>query len=323
MQKRLGFLRGRVLHRDRSFCNIDRRILFIKLGEQRLYIAGMDHGVRSRQYETLTESAQLHDVAVPRVVYDGLPGMGCERMMHLILPVVVIEIKIQHILDIVRALLQLRHAKAECTEGEEEVRAEEKLVSELREVFRGRTDDADIDIAVLCEIRLAGDALRTDDAGELRLHRERQLIDALDHQCAMVTVQEGTLSSHAWIAEQDTVLILVGQTGQRDHRIGLPLSVTSVMDRLSDHLELRTGGGLDQHRTRGTGIELRLLQLRLQIDEEMLEHLEGSHGRIAMQQDDVTRLEIHKVQIPFYILLKIRKYRHCRAPVKIYRAMQI
>ena len=33
----------------------------------------------------------------------------------------------------------------------------------------------------------------------------------------------------------------------------------------------------------------------------MLEHLKGSDGRIAVQQDDVTRLEIHKVQIPFYI----------------------
>ena len=135
LTKHRGFLRGRALHRSGIFCDIDRRILFIKLGEQRLHIAGVDHDIWSRQYETLTEGAQLHDVAVPRVVYDGLPGMWRERMMHLILPVEVIEIKIQHILDIVRALLQLRHAQAERTEGEEEVRAEEKLVSELSEVF--------------------------------------------------------------------------------------------------------------------------------------------------------------------------------------------
>ena len=137
----------------------------------------------------------------------------------------------------------------------------------------------------------------------------------------MVTVHEGTLPTHAWIAEQDTILILVRQTGQRDHCIGLPLPVTSVMDRLPDHLELRTGGGLDQHRTRGTGIELRLLQLRLQIDEEMLEHLKGSHGRIAMQQDDVTRLKIHKVQIPFSLCLSlIVQVFHilCEKPISIY-----
>ena len=164
-----------------------------------------------------------------------------------------------------RALLQLRDAEAQGAEGEEEIRAEEELISELGQVFRGRADDADIDIAVLCEIRLAGDALRTDDTGKLRLHWKCQLIDALDHQCAMVTVHEGTLPAHAWVAEEDTVLILVRQTGQRDHRIGFSLPITSVMDRLPDHLELRTGGGLDQHRAGGTGIEACFLKFRFQI----------------------------------------------------------
>ena len=70
----------------------------------------------------------------------------------------------------------------------------------------------------------------------------------------MITVHDGTLPAHARVTEEDPVLVLVGQTGQGDDSVGLPLPAAAVMNGLPDHFKFRAGAGFDQHRARGAGI---------------------------------------------------------------------
>ena len=134
------------------------------------------------------------------------------------------------------------------------------------------------------KIGLARNALRADHAGQLRLHWQGQLVDALNHQGAVVTVHDGTLSSHARITEKHTVLVLAAETGQRDDGIGLALPAAAVVNGLSKHFQLRPCTGFDQHRTGGAGIAACFFEFRTQIDEQMLQHVEAGDCRITVQK---------------------------------------
>ena len=114
---------------------INRRILLIELCEQRPDVACVDLDIRCRQDHAFAEGVELHDVAVPGVMQDRFPGMRRQGMVHIVLPVEVIEIKIQKVLDIAGAMLQLRDPQAQRAEGKEEVRAKQKLIPELGQIL--------------------------------------------------------------------------------------------------------------------------------------------------------------------------------------------
>ena len=167
---------------------IERRVLLVELCEELLHIARMDERFRCGKDHPLAEGGELQDVAVPAVAHNRLQRLLRQRMLRSVPAVIVLKIVTEHILNVVRTILQLGDAETQRAERKEEIRAEEELLPKLCQVLRGARNDADLDIFVLRLVYLAHDAFRPHDTGKLRLDRERQLVDALNHQRPVVAV---------------------------------------------------------------------------------------------------------------------------------------